>query len=92
MSDDKHQQGGDLLKELATLRDWHTKTYKAQARHKKKANHITYAYLVSSAMTMIHQQDEIISTRDKTIARLRAELTQSAEPFTDPDRKNNHAR
>ena len=92
MNNDKHQQGGDILKELRTLHDWHMKNYKATAKHKKKADHMTYAYLVSAAMTMISRQDEIIATRDKTITRLRADLDLNAVPFTDPNRKNTHAR
>lgn len=70
----EHNQGGDIQKQLATLRDWHTKASKARANCKKKANHMTYAYLADAAMTMIWKQDKIIATRDKTIARQKADM------------------
>ena len=74
-------EGGDILKELATLRDWHIKTAgsrRSSHSRRKQAKHTAHAYLLQAAMAMIVKQDDIIA--------------QNAEPFTDPNRKNKHAR
>ena len=82
------RKGGDIKKELAKLRDWHTETARTRVNVKKKAKHTAYAYLADAAMAMIWRQDKIIATRDKTIASLKAQLNDGAQPFTDPDRPN----
>ena len=76
-----NKQGGDILKELCDLRDWHTKTAASRVnldKRRKREMHTGYAYLIDAARAMIMRQDEI--------------LAQNAEPFTDPNRKNTHAR
>ena len=82
------KERGDILKELATLRDWHIKTSQNRVNRKKKAKHMARAYLADAAMAMIWKQDKIIAQRDKTIASLKAQLDDGAQPFTDPDREN----
>ncbi len=77
MSDDK-QQGGDIIKELTELRDWHIEASAVKAKDEVRAFHIKSSYLVHAAMAVITRQNEI--------------LAQNAEPFTDPNRENKHAR
>lgn len=66
--------GGDIIKELATLRNWHTKAAENRVSPKKKAKHMARAYLVQAAIVMIKRQDRIIAD--------------NAKPFTDPKREN----
>ena len=88
----KCRKGGDIKKELAKLRDWHTKTADTRVNVKKKTKHTAFAYLADAAMTMIWKQDKIIAQRDKIIASLKAQLSDGAQPFTDPHRENKHSR
>ncbi len=79
----KCRKGGDILKELAELRDWHIDADAKVQQHdqlnrKLRAHHIASAYLIDAARAMIQRQDEIIAN--------------NAEPFTDPNRKNKQSR
>lgn len=79
----KCRKGGDILKELAELRDWHINEDSKVKEHdhlnrKLRVHHMKSAYLIDAARVQIMRQDEIIA--------------QNAEPFTDPNRENKHSR
>ena len=89
----KGNENDKLIDALIEFHDWHMDICREKTTAKyKKVDYRKYAIVLNSAVYMLHRQDEVIAERDKTIASLKAQLSDGAQPFTDPNRENKHSR